>query len=76
MEKKILSSIFVNPHPIIELQITNLKKDESGWYAECILYNADFKEVESSFFLDEERATGIINLMQDFLKKCEEEEDL
>ena len=65
-----LTSVVVHPHPIIEMQIKNFKKDEVGYIAECVLYNKEFNEVESSFFIDEVRANEIISLMQTFLNNC------
>lgn len=66
----VLSAVVVHPHPIVEMQIKNFKKDEVGYIAECILYNKDFKKVESSFFIDEDSANKIISLMQTFLNNC------
>lgn len=66
----ILSSITVHPHPNVEMQIRNLKKDEIGYIAECVLYNVDYKEIESSFFIDEDKANEIISLMRMFLNNC------
>lgn len=66
----LLSTIVVHPHPIVEMQIKNFQKDEVGYIAECVLYNKEFKEVESSFFIDEDRANEIISLMQTFLNNC------
>jgi hypothetical protein len=63
----ILSSIFVHPHPIIEMRVGEIKKDESGYYAHCTLYNCERKEIESGFLLDEDRAKEIIGLMEKFL---------
>lgn len=66
-----LSAVIVHPHPIVEMQINNFKKDEIGYIAECVLYKKELKKVESSFFLDEERANEIIGLMQNFLNHCQ-----
>jgi hypothetical protein len=66
-----LSAVVVHAHPIVEMQIKNFKKDEFGYIAECVLYNKEFKEVESSFFIDEDIANEIIDLMQTFLNNCD-----
>lgn len=66
----LLSAVVVHPHPIVEMQIKNFKKDEVGYIAECVLYNKELKKVESSFFIDEDRANEIIGLMQTFLNNC------
>jgi hypothetical protein len=66
----LLSAVVVNPHSIVEMQLKNFKRDEVGYIAECVLYNKEFKEVESSFFIDEDRANEIIGLMQMFLNNC------
>ena len=66
----LLSAVVVHPHPIVEMQIKNFKKDEVGYIAECVLYNKEYNEVESSFFIDEDRANEIISLMQTFLNNC------
>lgn len=66
----LLSAVVVHPHPIIEMLLKNFKRDEVGYIAECVLYNKEFKEVESSFFIDEDRANKIISLMQMFLNNC------
>lgn len=60
-------SIIVHPHPIVEMQL-KIKNDEIGLFAECLIYNTEKKEVESSFFIDEDKAKEIIDLMQKFLK--------
>ena len=75
-DNTVISSTYVHPHPIIEFEITNLKKDEIGYFAECVLYNREKNEVESSFFLDERIANDIINMMQSFLKICDGETKL
>jgi hypothetical protein len=62
----ILSSIIVHPHPIVEMQLKNFKKDEVGYIAECVLYNREFNKVESSFFIDDDIANKIIDLMYKF----------
>jgi hypothetical protein len=64
-------SVVVHQHPIVEMQLKNIKKDDVGYIAECVLYNTEFKEVESTFFIDEERAKEIIGLMQNFLNNCQ-----
>lgn len=64
------TTFVVHTHPIVEMQIKNFKKDEVGYIAECVLYNKESKEVESSFFVDEDRANEIIVLMQTFLNNC------
>lgn len=69
-ENEGLSSVVVHPHPIIEMRVGRIKKDESGYYADCSLYNCDRKEIESGFLLDEDRANEIIGLMQTFLDNC------
>lgn len=56
-------------HPRIEMRLSNFKKDEIGYFAECSLHNIDLNSIESSFFLDEERAIEIKNLMETFLLK-------
>jgi hypothetical protein len=66
----LLSAVVVHPHPIVEMQLKNFKRDEVGYIAECVLYNKEFKKVESSFFIDEDRANEIIGLMQMFLNNC------
>ena len=60
-------SIIVHAHPIIEMQIKNLKKDEVGYIAECVLYNKEFNQIESSFLIDKEKANEVISLMQTFI---------
>lgn len=67
----LLSAVVVHQHPIVEMQIKNFKKDEVGYIAECVLFNKKSKEVESSFFINEERANEIIGLMQTFLNNCQ-----
>jgi hypothetical protein len=42
----ILSSIIVHPHPIVEMQLKNFKKDEVGYIAECVLYNIANKIID------------------------------
>lgn len=69
-DSAVFSSVFVHPHPIVEMQLKNFKKDEVGYIAECVLYNKEFNQVESSFFVDEDRANEIICLMQKFLDNC------
>ena len=64
------TTFVVHTHPIVEMQINNFKKDEVGYIAECVLYNKESKEVESSFFVDEDKANEIIVLMQTFLNNC------
>lgn len=64
------TTFVVHTHPVLEMQIKNFKKDEVGYIAECVLYNKESKEVESSFFVDEDRANEIIVLMQTFLNNC------
>jgi hypothetical protein len=64
------TTFVVHTHPIVEMQIKNFKKDEVGYIAECVLYNKESKEVESSFFVDEDRANEIIVLMETFLNNC------
>lgn len=66
----LLSAVVVHAHPIVEMQLTNFKKDEVGYIAECVLYNKEFNQVESSFFIDEYRANEIICLMRTFLNNC------
>lgn len=68
INSNILSTIVIHPHPIVELQIKNLHKDECGFIADCIIYNKEFNEMESSFLLTEEIAKEIIDSMQSFLK--------
>lgn len=62
-----ISSIVVNPHPIVELQIKNLKVDEVGVIADCILFNSEFNKIESSFLLDIELAEKIIEQLKSFI---------
>lgn len=66
----LLSAVVVHPHPIVEMQLKNFKKDDVGYIAECVLYNSEFNQVESSFFIDEDIANEIIGLMQKFLDNC------
>ncbi len=66
----LISLVVVHPHPIIEMQLKNFKKDEIGYFSECVLYNKEFNQVESSFFIDEHKANEIISLMQTFLDNC------
>lgn len=65
-----IGTVIVNPHPIVEIYIKPLEKDEVGNFAECVLYNKEFNVVETSFLIDEEKAEEIIELMQKFLKKA------
>ena len=62
-----IGTVIVNPHPIVEMYIKPLEKDEVGYFAECVLYNKEFDKVESSFLIDEEKAEEIIELMQKFI---------
>lgn len=64
------SVLVVHPHPLVEMRIKNFKNDDVGYLAECVLYNKEFKKVESSFFLTEDVASEIIYLMQEFLDNC------
>lgn len=67
MDNKQFTPVTCHAHPVIEMQITNFRKDEIGYFADCRLYNKDTNTVESSFFLDEQRAIEIKNLMEQFL---------
>lgn len=60
-------SVIVNPHPIVELQIKNIKRDEIGICADCVLYNTEFSKIESSFLLDIDLAQKIIDQLQTFI---------